>query len=217
MRRILSTLAVALSVSSAAHAFDVYSPNGAAYTSASASSTFNGGYTPDNFFDENPIPGQEVSLGGSDINFAYGGSAGPGPHYVEFEIDSVQTIQSIFYANRDFNNTHNPTFDKVESISLWVSDTTAFTAANPGTAALQTFAIPASPDPRHDTDLFAEYTLNAPVSGRYFLISLSGKPSEAGVIGGRELRVGVPEPATGTLLLLPLFLCAKRRGNRARA
>ena len=217
MRQILLVLAVALIASPAAHAFDVYSQNGTAYTSISASSTFTGvpGYTPDGLFDDNPTPGQEVSLGGSDAGFAYGGTAGPGPHFVEFQIDSVQIIQSLFYANRDFNNTHNPTFDKVESISLWVSDTTPFAPANPGLTPTQIISIPPSPDLRHDSDLFAEYLLDTPVFGRYFLVSLTGKPSEQGVIGGREMRVGIPEPASlGLLSGLALLLMRRRQNQR---
>jgi hypothetical protein len=211
MHRALCLLGVSLVFCPLAQAGTVYSPDGSAYTSVSASTTFNALYTPDNLFDETPTPGVELSLGGSDAGLSYGGSVGAGPHYVEFEIDASNSIESLFYAQRDFNNTHNPTFDKVDKIELWISDTSPFTAADPSTTPTATFNIPASPDLRHDSDLFAEYPLTSPVIGRYFLVRLTGKPGEAGVIGGREMRVGIPEPASLGILAGTAVLFVGRR------
>ncbi len=199
MLRLLPVVAVFAALGFRMQAAPIISPDGSAYSSYTASSELNPNYTVDNLFDQNPTVGQEISLSGSDAGFAYGGAVDLSPLYVEFQLDNIYTVQSLFYAQRDFNNNHDATHDKIGTIDLWASKTTAFSASDPGFAPNATVSITNLSD-----DKYLEYLLSAPVDGKFFLIRLTAVPNQGGsVFGGTEFRLGgvVPEPSTALLLV----------------
>ncbi len=184
-----------------ARAAPIISPDGSAYTSFTASSELNANYTVDNLFDQNPTVGAQVDTSGaSDAGVAYGGAVNVSPLYVEFQLDSVYLVQSLYYAQRDFQNNHNAGFDKIGTIDLWASTTTPFTAGNPGSSPDATASITNLSD-----DTYLEYSLSTPVTGQYFLIRLTAAPAQgASVFGGTEFRLGgaaVPEPSSFLLII----------------
>jgi hypothetical protein len=199
MLRLTPVVLVFIALGLRIQAAPIISPDGTAYSSYTASSELNGSYTVDNLFDQNPTVGQEISTGGSDAGFAYGGAVDVTPLYVEFQLDSIYVVQSLFYAQRDFNNGHNPGFDKIGTIDLWASTTTPFTASDPSTTPDATVSITNLTD-----DTYLEYQLSAPVTGQYFLIRLTAASGQgASVFGGTEFRLGgaIPEPSSAALLI----------------
>jgi len=164
-----------------ARALDVISPNGTLYTAISDNSHFNDSYTSANLFDFD-MTGIAVGTFISSDATEYA-RVGDGTCFVAFQLDQVYTnIESIFYANR-FN-----TADFVGEISIWTSDTTAFTAADPGTSPVSAVAI------TNDVSFGAvwnEYALTGALHGQYFLLRLDEKtPGGGGNPGGREFRLG---------------------------
>ena len=164
-----------------ARAFDVIDPDGTLYTAISDNSHYNDSYTAANLFDYD-MTGITVGtfLGSDSTEYA---RAGDGTCFVAFQLDQVYTnIASIFYANR-YN-----TVDLVGAISIWSSDTTPFTAADPGTNPANTVAL------TNDVNTGAvwnEYALTNTLHGQYFLLRLDEKtPGDGGNPGGRELRLG---------------------------
>lgn len=210
---ILTSMALG-AVCSVASAAPIISQNGLAYTSVSASTFLNANYTPDNLFDQNPTVGQQMSTGG-DAGIAWAAAVvgdGSGPHFVEFELDDLYTVESIFHSNRDFNNAGNSAVDKVTNMRIWASSVSAFAAANPGTSPDGSVAVT-----EVTSSNFTEYTLSSPIVGRYFVVEFTGDPN-VGVIGGVELRLGgevVPEPTSlGIAGLLAGFGLLRRRFRR---
>lgn len=194
------------------------SQNGSAYTSISASSEFSGDYTADNLFDEIPVVGvQMVPFINNDIGIAWAGNIAENySHYVEFQLDQSYQIDSLMYAQREYNNLSS--VDKVSIIKIWAGSS-PFTPANPGGSPDVTVSIT-----NQTNDTFVEYALSNAIYGQYFLLhvsnpSYSNSPSK-GVIGGAELRFGgaaapAPVPEPSMLLILPILALAAPFAVRA--
>ncbi len=153
-------------------------PKGNLYTDISDSGHFNSSFVGANMFEHDMT---DISVGTflsfDATEFA---RAGGGPSYVAFQLDQVYTnILSIFYANRNAGG------DWVTSISIWASDTTPFTAADPLTDPTSTTAVTNAPMGVY----WNEYFLTNTFGGRYFLLKLD-QTTPSGNPGGREFRLG---------------------------
>ncbi|MEI9960503.1 MAG: hypothetical protein WDM76_05015 [Limisphaerales bacterium] len=94
---------------------------------------------------------------------------------------------------RSFTPIANAGGDWVSYISVWASDTTPFTAADPGTPPTSWVAVTNTPMGVY----WGEYFLTNMFTGRYFLLKLD-QAVEGGNPGGREFRLGtfIPYPPT---------------------
>ncbi|HWQ90704.1 MAG TPA: hypothetical protein VN673_03455, partial [Clostridia bacterium] len=90
-------------------------------------------------------------------------------------------VGSIFYAQRQGASA---TADKINTISLWVSSSAPFAAADPGTAPDSVVVITNT-----SGGLWLEYLLTNTLSGQYFLLKLDQTASN-GNPGGNEFRLG---------------------------
>jgi hypothetical protein len=207
----LFTLCIASLGSAAA---PIISLNGSLYTSVSASSSVNANYLPGNLFNHSsPVVGQEMQGAASDIGHAWAGNTSHS-HYLEFQLDQPYFVESIYYAQRDFNNNHTSNFDKVTTMRIWARSSLPFATVDPGSSPNATINITNQTD-----DTFQEYALPNTISGRYFLLHVNNPnyaPEENhGVIGGSELRLGqyvAPEPSSAALVgMAALTLLGRRR------
>jgi hypothetical protein len=171
-------------------------PSGSIYTGVSASSSYpDPNYVATNLFDSD-LTG--VSLGtqltGKDwADDGYG--TGFAPAYVAFQVDQSYSVGALLYAQR--NSQPGQTIDKITSLSIWASQTTPFSAGDPGTAPDEVVAVPDV-----DAAILHAYILPAPVNGQYFLVEFAQSPIVNGSnIGGNEFRLGTlvtPAPLTYT-------------------
>jgi len=79
---------------------NVISPSGAAYTNVSASSEFSSSYRAQNLFTHDMTGvalGTQLEPNASASDWAINGSV---PGYLRFQLDQVQNISSVFYAQR---------------------------------------------------------------------------------------------------------------------
>ncbi|HXI69327.1 MAG TPA: LamG-like jellyroll fold domain-containing protein [Verrucomicrobiae bacterium] len=163
-----------------ARALDVLNPNGTLYTGISDNSHYNDSYTSANLFDYDMTG---VALG-TFISFDATEYArqGGGTCYVAFELDQIYTnIGSVFYSQR------YGTSDFISQISVWTSDSTPFTAADPGGSPAGVVSVVTG---NSSGAFWNEFALTNHVSGRYFLLKME-QSSPNGNPGGRELRLGV--------------------------
>lgn len=159
--------------------------SGSIYTGVSASSEYpDPNYVSANLFDSN-LTGVSIGthLSGKDwADDGYGTAFAPA--YVAFQVDQSYPVTAIFYAQR--NSQSGQTIDKITSISLWASQTTPFTAGDPGTAPDAIIPIPET-----DAAILHAYLLPSAVTGQYFLIKADQTPIVSGSnIGGNEFRLG---------------------------
>jgi Concanavalin A-like lectin/glucanases superfamily/Immunoglobulin I-set domain/Immunoglobulin domain len=160
--------------------------SGVIYTNISASSQYpNINYAGTNLFDSDLIGiALGTHLSGKDwaddgVTFALA------PAYLAFQVDQVYQVNAIFYAQRNVNS-GNPT-DKITALSLWASETTPFTAADPGVAPGALISIP-----EIDAANLHRYILPTTMTGRYFLLKVEQNPTVVNSnIGGNEFRLGV--------------------------
>jgi len=167
-------------------------PSGAIYTGVSASSTYpGGGYEATNLFDVD-LTGVQLGTQLTGNDWADNGAANSyPPAFVAFQVDQVYRASAILYAQR--NSQPGDAVDKITSLSLWASQTTPFSASDPGTAPDTTVAI---------ADLNAAvleaYVLTNQISGQYFLMEVEQNPAvNESNIGGNEFRLAtcvVPTP-----------------------
>ncbi|HWQ90706.1 MAG TPA: hypothetical protein VN673_03465, partial [Clostridia bacterium] len=158
----------------------VISPAGTAYLSISASAEYSSSFNPRNLFNSD-VTG--LAPGTSTDSTKDWAVPGTGPAYLEFELDEVYQVGSLFYAQRVGGI---PAHDKVDLVSIWARTSTPFSPADPGTLPLRTLTIT-----NKQSGIWAEYPLSAPVSGRYFLLKFEQNPIVGGNIGGNELRLGL--------------------------
>jgi hypothetical protein len=198
-----SRLAVWLSLALAllgvrAQALDVIDPTGANYTGISDSSDYPAGtqYIGANLFNYD-MTGIPV---GTVLPAAAGewATAGQATAFLAFQLDQVYTnVGSVFYAQRAGGI---PTLDKINTISIWASTTTAFSTNDPGTPPDSVVQI---------TDLngsqWEEYLLTNQISGQYFLIEIaqSSAPTVEGNPGGTQFRLGASLGLPPTIVTPP--------------
>jgi hypothetical protein len=168
-------------------------PSGIIYTNISTSSQYSSSYSGANMFDSD-ITGLPIGTqltGGDWADDGYGTAFQPA--FLAFQVDQSYAVSAIMYAQR--NDQPGQSIDKVTSVSLWASQTTPFTAADPGTTP---DAVVSTPVP--DAGILDAYVLPAPVTGRYFLIEVAQNPIVSGSnIGGNEFRLAAivtPVPLT---------------------
>ncbi|MFI4861427.1 MAG: PEP-CTERM sorting domain-containing protein [Phycisphaerales bacterium JB063] len=206
---------------------DIISPDGSLYTITDQTPPINSNYTADNLFDQileigdNPGDGDDEGRSwGTLSSDGANGTVGDGigrSDVVVFELDQVYTIDALIYAQRQFND--DPDRDKNISVSIWASETTPFTIADPGTAA---DIVDLLLDVTDDTFLF--YALPTEITGRYFRLQFEDSPTNmrfdefgnpipsADSTGGSELRFNnAPEPGSLALLGLGGLAVLRRR------
>jgi Concanavalin A-like lectin/glucanases superfamily/Immunoglobulin I-set domain/Immunoglobulin domain len=160
-------------------------PSGAIYSGIAASSQYpDPNYVGTNMFDSDltgvplgtHLTGKDWADDGYGTVFA--------PAYLAFQVDQSYPVNGILYAQR--NDQSGQTIDKVTSISVWASQTTPFTAADPGTPPDAVVSIPDI-----DAGILHAYILPATVTGQYFVIEVDQDPIVFGSnIGGNEFRLG---------------------------
>ncbi len=171
-------------------------PSGTLYIGISDDSHFNDSYTSANLFDYNMTgvaPGTFIDFDATEYARQGGGSC-----YVAFQLDHVYTnIGTLFYSQRYGAS------DAVSQISLWTSDSTPFTAADPGTEPDSAVTVTNT----HSSGAYwDEYYLTNMLSGRYFLLRFD-QTTPSGNPGGRELRLGILiSPAALTFMATPTGL-----------
>lgn len=169
-------------------------PSGAIYSVISASSEYpDPNYVATNMFDSD-LTGVLVGTQLTNNDWADDGvSTALAPAFLAFQVDKSYSVNAVFYAQRK-NNSGNP-IDKITALSVWASQTTPFTAADPGTTPDAVVGIPDT-----DAGVLHRYILPATVTGRYFLIKVEQNPTVAGSnIGGNEFRLGVFTAPTSSL------------------
>jgi hypothetical protein len=176
---------VAFLAATEARALDVIDPTGAIYTNVLASSQFSSGFAASNLFTSNMTT---IAIGQ-----AFGGAewakSGSGSAYVAFQVDQVYNVGSVYWAQRNGSTTG----DNMQRMSIWVSDDTPFTAANPGVAPADVIALQAN----IGASVWREYMLTNLVHGKYFLMFLEQTPGNiSGNPGGNEMRLGLNPTAT---------------------
>ena len=160
-------------------ALDVIDPTGLNYLGVSDSSEYNGSYTAANLFDKDVTALSVGTILSGDAEYA---TAGQSNCFVAFQLDQNYTnIASLFYAQRAGGN---PTLDKIQTISIWASDSTPFAAADPGTPPDSVLTITNSTGAQ-----WTEYLMTNVISGQFFLLELA-QPTLSGNPGGQELRLG---------------------------
>ena len=196
-----------------ARAQSVIDPDGTLYTGASAQVWWNDtpDFGPQHLFDVNmtgmAVGANLTGLHANDFVAGNGDGSSVQTYYVAFQLDQdYANINSVFYAQRSGNN---PLADKIQTLTIWSSATTPFTAANPGTLGESINITDQNPAE------WAEYTLSTPISGQYFLIE-GAQTTQNGNPGGFQLRLGassVPEPGTLNVIVAGLmgtaFLCKR--------
>ncbi|HYG24226.1 MAG TPA: CotH kinase family protein [Verrucomicrobiae bacterium] len=178
---LLGTLALAGAPS--ASAAPVIHPSGGGYLAVAASSQYSAAFPPAAAFDRD-VAG--VSRGTSlspDFDWAISGT---GPAYLRFELAQIQSVTSIFYAQRTGNIA---AWDKVDRISIWTGTSAPFAPADPGV--LPHAIIPVT---NRQSAIWTEYALPSVLTGRYFLFKLEQTPAVGGNIGASELRLGAAPP-----------------------
>jgi hypothetical protein len=162
------------------HALDVIDPSGTLYTGVSANSEYDPvSYGGLNMFDS------DVSgvVAGDKLYGADWARVGVDPGYLAFQLDSVNTVGSVFYAQRAGSN---PVLDKVNRLSVWTSATTPFAASDPGVEPSTIVAVTET-----GGATWKEYLFTNNLTGRYFLVKIEQSPNVGGNIGGNELRLGL--------------------------
>ncbi len=191
--------------------------SGAIYSGISASSQYpDPNYVGINMFDSD-LTGVPLGthLTGKDwADDGYG--TGFAPAYLAFQVDQSYPVNGILYAQR--NDQSGQTIDKVTSISVWASQTTPFTASDPGTTPDAVVSIPDI-----DAGILHAYVLPATVTGQYFVIKVDQNPVVYGSnIGGNEFRLGtvvttVPlsysNSPSGLILYWPTAAILQQAGN----
>lgn len=160
----------------------VIGPTGALYTDISDSSRFGATWGAANLFANNVTglaPGS--TLGGSEY-----ARSGPGSAWVAFRVDQVYTVGSIYFAQRAGSTTG----DNMQRLSIWSSETAAFTTTDPGTAPASVIALL----PNTGTPVWREYFLTNNLRGKYFLLKLE-QTTITGNPGGNEFRLGLAQAA----------------------
>jgi hypothetical protein len=180
---IAGSLLASLLLACNAEALDMIGPAPEIYTAVSDSSHFNSSYTAANLFNFD-LTGVALGTTLSDGNeFA---KSGVGTSFVAFQVDQVYTnVGSIFYAQRSGSN---PNVDKISKMSVWASQTNAFTAADPGTPPDSVVSITNTAG-----GVLTEYLLTNTIAGRYFVLKLE-QAANGGNPGGKELRLGATLP-----------------------
>jgi len=186
-KQVFFSLAVAAGSLVCAAAATVISPTGSAYVNILASGEFSSDYAAANLF-EHDVTGVAVGMvleTGPGTDWAI---VGTGPGYVGFELGQTQQVGSVFYAQRIGGS---PSADKIDRLSLWSSTSGPFAATDPGTLPQAILTID-----NQQSGVWCEYTLPAPVTGRYFLVKVEQTSGSGGNIGGNEFRLGTALPDT---------------------
>jgi hypothetical protein len=160
--------------------------SGKLYAGISASSEYpDPNYVGTNMFDTD-LTGISLGTALAGNDWADDGvSTSLAPAYLAFQVDQVYPVDAIYYAQRN-GNSGNPV-DKITTLSLWASQTTPFTAADPGTTPDAVIPVPET-----DAEILHRYLLPATITGKYFLAKLEQNPTVVNSnIGGNELRLGV--------------------------
>jgi hypothetical protein len=187
----LATTGLALMAGSNVRALDVIDPTGAIYSNITNSSQFSGGFIASNLFSQNMTA---VAIGQS-----FGGTewarAGAGSAYVAFQVDQSYNVGSVYWAQRNGSTTG----DNMQLMSIWTSDTTPFTAADPGVPPADVIPLQAN----IGASVWREYSLTNLISGKYYLLYLQQTPGNiTGNPGGNEMRLGLNPTATSPSITL---------------
>lgn len=178
-------MGLALLAAREARALDPIDPTGAVYTGITNSSQFSTGFVATNLFSQN--------MTGVAVGQTFGGSewarSGSGSAYVAFQVDQSYDVGSVFWAQRNGSTTG----DNMQVMSIWTSDTTPFTAADPGVPPADVVPLQANVG----ASVWREYSLTNLIRGKYFLLYLQQTPPVAGSNpGGNEMRLGLNPTAT---------------------
>ncbi len=159
-------------------------PVASIYTGIASSSDYpDPNYVGTNMFDSNltgvpvgaHLNGKDWADDGYAIAFA--------PAYLAFQVDQSYPVTALMYAQR--NSQSGQTIDKITTLSIWASQTTPFTAADPGTTPDAVVAIP-----QIDAAILHAYVLTNTITGKYFVIKVEQNPIVFGSnIGGNEFRL----------------------------
>jgi hypothetical protein len=125
--------------------------------------------------------------------------AGTNDAWIAFQVDQSYPVAAIYWSQRVGSGTG----DNMESLSIWSSDTTPFTTADPGTPAPNVVSLTLN----SGNPVWLRYMLSTPVTGRYFLLHAQKSPP-FGNPGGSEFRLAVttPPPLSATKPgLLPIL------------
>lgn len=156
----------------------VIGPAGTIYSNVRDSSHFNASYVAANLFTHDV-----TSLApGSTLTGAEFAKSGPGTAWVAFEVDTIYTVGSVYFAQRQGANTG----DNMQKMSIWASDTDAFSTSDPGTSPLAVVSLL----PNTGTPVWREYFLPGNITARYFLLKLE-QTTITGNPGGNEMRLGL--------------------------
>jgi hypothetical protein len=160
-------------------------PSGVIYSGISSSSDYpDPNYVGTNMFDSD-LTGVAIGsqLTGKDwADDGYGTAFAPA--YLAFQVDQAYPVTAVLYAQR--NDQSGQTIDKITALSIWGSQTTPFTASDPGTAPDALVSIP-----QIDAGILHAYVLPASVTGKYFVIKVEQNPIVYGSnFGGNEFRLG---------------------------
>ncbi|MDP0491729.1 MAG: hypothetical protein Q7Q71_11830 [Verrucomicrobiota bacterium JB023] len=169
---------------------EVISPDGSLYTNLQANSSLNAQYGVENLFDQELTVGDDATSGTSDSGSAWAIAESDGEEgWVSFELDRSYQITALHYAQRQFSFYNFD--DKARTLEIWSSSNVPITE-QPSRAADRTLTLN-----ENSTDLYLEYTLDSPITGRYFFLRFS-TPNPDGHLGGAELRlVGYPAALVG--------------------
>src|ERR1700742_3940112 len=132
----LAATGLALLAAGEVRALDMIDPTGAIYSNITNSSQFSTGFVASNLFSQN-LTGVTV---GQTIAGAEWAKSGSGSAYVAFQVDQSYTVGSVFWAQRNGSSTG----DNMQVLSIWSSDTTPFTAADPGVPPSNVIALQAN-------------------------------------------------------------------------
>jgi hypothetical protein len=182
----LAATGLALLAANEVRALNPVDPTGAVYSNITNSSQFSTGFTATNLFSQD-MTGVAVgqTFGGAEWARSGGGSA-----YVAFQVDQSYDVGSVFWAQR--NGSAVPG-DNMQVMSIWVSDSTPFTATNPGVPPADVIPL----QPNIGASVWVEYPLTNLISGKYYLLYLQQTATVAGSNpGGNEMRLGLNPTAT---------------------
>lgn len=178
--RCLAAAGLALFAAQEVRALDIIGPTGSIYTNIISSSQFSTGFVASNLFSTD-MTGATV---GQTIGGAEWAKSGSGNAYVAFQVDQSYSVGSVFWAQRNGSTTG----DNMQLMSIWVSDTTNFAAADPGTPPVDVVPLQANVG----ASVWREYPLTNLISGKYYLLYLQQTAGNVGGNpGGNEMRLGL--------------------------
>jgi hypothetical protein len=112
--------------------------------------------------------------------------------WISFQTDQSYPVAAVYWSQRVGSGTG----DNMNTLSIWSSDTTPFAAADPGSSTNPPSNV-ISLNLTSGNPVWTRYTLQTPITGRYFLLHLQ-KSGTGGNPGGSEFRLAVTVPGSPT-------------------